>query len=109
MYKLYINNENKWPGSLMTSFEPGAMAMFNYPRVEGVKLQFESDDVKLKMLKETEKEYRVTFIMPNKDVYVRTVEVSNVAENTVKKFCPECGTKLILGKPFCPECGFKVN
>lgn len=76
MYKLYVNNENKWPGSLMTCFEPGALAMFHYPRVEGVQLQFESDDVKLKLLKGTDKEYVVTFIMPKKDVYVRTIEVT---------------------------------
>lgn len=81
MYKLYINNENKWPGSLMTSFEPGVLAMFKYPRVEGVNLQFESDDVKLNLLKGNEKEYAVTFIMPKKDVYVRTVEVTSGADS----------------------------
>lgn len=76
-YKLYINNENKWPGSLLTCFEPGAMAMFGYTRKEGVEIQFESDDVKLNMLKGNDKEYRCTFIMPNKDVYVRTIEIAS--------------------------------
>lgn len=74
-YKLYVNNENKWPGSLMTSFEPGVLAMFKYPRAEGIKLQFESEEVKLNILKETEKEYVITFIMPKNDVYVKTIEV----------------------------------
>ena len=74
-HKLYVNNESKWPGSLLTTFETGALAMFKYPRVEGIDLQFESDEAKLNILKVTEKDYTVTFIMPDKDVYVRTVEV----------------------------------
>lgn len=85
LYKLYVNNENKWPGSLLTSFEPGVLAMFKYPRVEGVELQFESDDVKLNLLKKKEKEYVVTFIMPQKDVYVRTVEVAVDDASTEEK------------------------
>ena len=48
--------------------------MFKYPREEGIDLQFESDEAELKILKVTEKDYTVTFIMPDKDVYVRTVE-----------------------------------
>lgn len=70
MHKLYINNENKWPGSLLTSFAPGAMAMFEYHFVEGYTAQFQSDDVKLNQLKDTERGYRFTFIMPDKDVHV---------------------------------------